>query len=221
MNIRALFALPAAAVLALALTGCSGSEPEAAPTASATTVEPTAFDSDAYATLLSTGPIASESTVKSSAWAQAVREAGVLRVAGSGFSGSGARDEAAAQGDFDAGLAELLARYVLGENARVEWVAPSADGCEASLADGAADIAIAACEWTAVRTVGAEYAGPYYAPEEGVQYGMALVRRSDGRGFVNDFLRTVEYDGAYNELWTLALKPVVGGEMPDTPRIVR
>lgn len=230
MKTKAILALSAAMALAAGgLSACSGGEKQVAePTAVATTLDPTAFDTRAYATLLSTGPIASELTVKDSSWAQAVRDAGVLRVAAPGFSGKGARDAAQAANDFDAGLAELLARYVLGENGRVEWVAPAEGGCEASLgsardaegAEGAA-MAIGGCEWVAARIGKAEYAGPYGDSEAETKYGIALPRGSNGRRIVTEFLDAIEADGSYAELWTIALKPVVGGEVPTPPRLVR
>lgn len=222
MKTKAFLAFSAALLVAAGgLSACSSGDKQVAePTAQATTKDPTAFDTRAYMTLLSTGPIASEVTVKDNAWAQAVRDAGVLRVAASGFSDKGARSAEQAQADFDAGLAELLARYILGENGRVEWVAPNEGGCEASLAADEADMAIG-CEWTAARTAGADYAGPYGDAEAEVQYGIALPRKANGRSLVTGFLDAVEKDGSYSELWTIALGPVVGGEAPATPRLKR
>ena len=63
-----------------------------------------------------------------------------------------------------------------------------------------------------------EIAGDVFGPED--NYGIGLPLDSDGVAFVNDFLKKIEEDGTWEQLWKISLGDRTGiSEAPDAPQI--
>ena len=123
-TITVLLSLTLAASL---LAGCGGSaEPaatEAAP-APAETEAPVAaaIDKTAFDKLIASGIVADDADIEANAWAAAVKKAGVLRVGGTrtSFLFSQLDETDNSLRGFDAGLYQLLAKYILGGENKFE-----------------------------------------------------------------------------------------------------
>ena len=323
-------AVTAALALALSLAACGGasstttqsaaaSEPAAASSeaaaASETPAEPVAvaIDKDAFDALLASGPVADDAAIEANAWAKAVKEAGVLRVGGTrtSFLFSQLDETDGGVRGFDAGLYQLLARYILGDETKYELTQVDSSTRESVLQSNQVDAVFATYSITPSRQEVISFAGPYYtsrqavlvkagntevtgvdslagktvatqsgstgpdilaefAPEAVVQefandqearlaleqgrvdayvtdytlllnaivknpgtyeiagdtfgpednYGIGLPLDSDGVAFVNEFLKTVEAEGTWAELWQISLGDRTGIDTaPEAPAI--
>lgn len=309
-------AVTAVLALALSLAACGGasstitqsaaaSEPAAASSEStaaseAPAAEPVAvaIDKDAFDALLASGPVADDAAIEANSWAKAVKEAGVLRVGGTrtSFLFSQLDETDGGVRGFDAGLYQLLARYILGDETKYELTQVDSSTRESVLQSNQVDAVFATYSITPSRQEVISFAGPYYtsrqavlvkagntevtgvdslagktvatqsgstgpdilaefAPEAVVQefandqearlaleqgrvdayvtdytlllnaivknpgtyeiagdtfgpednYGIGLPLDSDGVAFVNEFLKTVEENGTWAELWQISL----------------
>lgn len=323
-------AVTAALALALSLAACGGasstttqsaaaSEPAAASSESAaaseTPAEPVAvaIDKDAFDALLASGPVADDAAIEANAWAKAVKEAGVLRVGGTrtSFLFSQLDETDGGVRGFDAGLYQLLARYILGDETKYELTQVDSSTRESVLQSNQVDAVFATYSITPSRQEVISFAGPYYtsrqavlvkagntevtgvdslagktvatqsgstgpdilaefAPEAVVQefandqearlaleqgrvdayvtdytlllnaivknpgtyeiagdtfgpednYGIGLPLDSDGVAFVNEFLKTIEENGTWAELWQISLGDRTGIDTaPEAPAI--
>ena len=323
-------AVTAALALALSLVACggasstttqsaAGSEPAAASSeaaaASETPAEPVAvaIDKDAFDALLASGPVADDAAIEANAWAKAVKEAGVLRVGGTrtSFLFSQLDETDGGVRGFDAGLYQLLARYILGDETKYELTQVDSSTRESVLQSNQVDAVFATYSITPSRQEVISFAGPYYtsrqavlvkagntevtgvdslagktvatqsgstgpdilaefAPEAVVQefandqearlaleqgrvdayvtdytlllnaivknpgtyeiagdtfgpednYGIGLPLDSDGVAFVNEFLKTIEENGTWAELWQISLGDRTGIDTaPEAPAI--
>lgn len=323
-------AVTAALALALSLAACggasstttqsaAGSEPAAASSeaaaASETPAEPVAvaIDKDAFDALLASGPVADDAAIEANAWAKAVKEAGVLRVGGTrtSFLFSQLDETDGGVRGFDAGLYQLLARYILGDETKYELTQVDSSTRESVLQSNQVDAVFATYSITPSRQEVISFAGPYYtsrqavlvkagntevtgvdslagktvatqsgstgpdilaefAPEAVVQefandqearlaleqgrvdayvtdytlllnaivknpgtyeiagdtfgpednYGIGLPLDSDGVAFVNEFLKTIEENGTWAELWQISLGDRTGIDTaPEAPAI--
>ena len=323
-------AVTAALALALSLAACGGasstttqsaaaSEPAAASSestaASETPAEPVAvaIDKDAFDALLASGPVADDAAIEANAWAKAVKEAGVLRVGGTrtSFLFSQLDETDGGVRGFDAGLYQLLARYILGDETKYELTQVDSSTRESVLQSNQVDAVFATYSITPSRQEVISFAGPYYtsrqavlvkagntevtgvdslagktvatqsgstgpdilaefAPEAVVQefandqearlaleqgrvdayvtdytlllnaivknpgtyeiagdtfgpednYGIGLPLDSDGVAFVNEFLKTIEENGTWAELWQISLGDRTGIDTaPEAPAI--
>ena len=323
-------AVTAALALALSLAACggasstttqsaAGSEPAAASSeaaaASETPAEPVAvaIDKDAFDALLASGPVADDAAIEANSWAKAVKEAGVLRVGGTrtSFLFSQLDETDGGVRGFDAGLYQLLARYILGDETKYELTQVDSSTRESVLQSNQVDAVFATYSITPSRQDVISFAGPYYtsrqavlvkagntevtgvdslagktvatqsgstgpdilaefAPEAVVQefandqearlaleqgrvdayvtdytlllnaivknpgtyeiagdtfgpednYGIGLPLDSDGVAFVNEFLKTVEENGTWAELWQISLGDRTGIDTaPEAPAI--
>ena len=324
-------AVTAALALALSLAACggasstttqsaAGSEPAAASSestaASETPAEPVAvaIDKDAFDALLASGPVADDAAIEANSWAKAVKEAGVLRVGGTrtSFLFSQLDETDGGVRGFDAGLYQLLARYILGDETKYELTQVDSSTRESVLQSNQVDAVFATYSITPSRQEVISFAGPYYtsrqavlvkagntevtgvdslagktvatqsgstgpdilaefAPEAVVQefandqearlaleqgrvdayvtdytlllnaivknpgtyeiagdtfgpednYGIGLPLDSDGVAFVNEFLKTIEENGTWAELWQISLGDRTGIDTaPEAPAIV-
>ena len=130
-------ALKKAIAFALALTllftlaACGGSAAPAATQAAAPaeTQAPVAaaIDKAAFDALIASGIVADDADIEANAWAAAVKKAGVLRVGGTrtSFLFSQLDETDNSLRGFDAGLYQLLARYILGDRTGID-TAPAA-----------------------------------------------------------------------------------------------
>ena len=323
-------AVTAVLALALSLAACggasstttqsaAGSEPAAASSeaaaASETPAEPVAvaIDKDAFDALLASGPVADDAAIEANSWAKAVKEAGVLRVGGTrtSFLFSQLDETDGGVRGFDAGLYQLLARYILGDETKYELTQVDSSTRESVLQSNQVDAVFATYSITPSRQDVISFAGPYYtsrqavlvkagnaevtgvdslagktvatqsgstgpdilaeyAPEAVVQefandqearlaleqgrvdayvtdytlllnaivknpgtyeiagdtfgpednYGIGLPLDSDGVAFVNEFLKTIEENGTWAELWQISLGDRTGIDTaPEAPAI--
>ncbi|MDE6214688.1 MAG: glutamate ABC transporter substrate-binding protein [Lachnospiraceae bacterium] len=288
-------------------------EPDtAAPEAAA---EPVAVEIDkaAFDALIASGSIADDAAISASSWASSVKEAGVLRVGGTRTSFLFSQLDETDEGlrGFDAGLYQLLARYILGDESKYELTQVDSSTRESVLQSDQVDAVFATYSITPARQEVISFAGPYYtsrqavlvkagntevtgidslagrnvatqagstgpemlaefAPEAVVQefdndieartaleqgrvdayvtdytlmlnaivkspgvyeiagdvfgpednYGIGLPLDSDGVAFVNDFLKKIEEDGTWEQLWKISLGDRTGIEtVPTAPQI--
>lgn len=324
-------AVTAVLALALSLAACGGasstttqsaaaSEPAAASSESAAASEApaeepvaVAIDKDAFDALLSSGPVADDAAIEANSWAKAVKEAGVLRVGGTrtSFLFSQLDETDGGVRGFDAGLYQLLARYILGDETKYELTQVDSSTRESVLQSNQVDAVFATYSITPSRQEVISFAGPYYtsrqavlvkagnaevtgvdslagktvatqsgstgpdilaeyAPEAVVQefandqearlaleqgrvdayvtdytlllnaivknpgtyeiagdtfgpednYGIGLPLDSDGVAFVNEFLKTIEENGTWAELWQISLGDRTGIDTaPEAPAI--
>ncbi|WP_347344488.1 glutamate ABC transporter substrate-binding protein [Microbacterium sp.] len=157
--------LAAVAIAALALTACSpeapsgdGSDSSAAPEAGVT-----------YEDIVNGGPVADDADVEANAWASAVREAGVLKVGGTETSELFSLLDPTtntAKG-FDAGISQLLSRYILGD-VKTELQQVTVDTRESLLESNTVDTVIATYSITPARAERIAFAGPYYTSQAAI-----------------------------------------------------
>ena len=271
------------------------------------------IDKDAFDALLADGIVADDVDIAASEWATAVKEAGVLRVGGTrtSFLFSQLDETDNAVRGFDAGVYQLLARYILGDESKYELTQVDSSTRESVLTSGQVDTVIATYSITDARKEVISFAGPYYtskqavlvkagnsdingvddlagknvatqsgstgpdilaeyAPEATVQefandqeartaleqgrvdayvtdytlllnaivknpgvyeiagdtfgpednYGIGLPLDSDGVAFVNDFLKKIEENGTWAELWKISLGERTGIETVPEPPVI-
>ena len=129
-----------------------------------------AIDKAAFDALLASGPIASDETIAASAWATAVKEAGILRVGGTRTSFLFSQLDETDNGirGFDAGLYQLLARYILGDENKFELTQVNSSTRESVLTSGQVDAVFATYSITPSRQEVISFAGPYYTSQYAV-----------------------------------------------------
>lgn len=272
-----------------------------------------AIDKEAFDALLAAGIVADEADVAANGWASKVKEAGVLRVGGTRTSFLFSQLDETDNGirGFDAGLYQLLARYILGDESKFELTQVDSSTRESVLQSDQVDAVFATYSITDKRKEVISFAGPYYtsnqavlvkagnteitgvdslagkivatqsgstgpdilnefAPEATVQefatdqeartaleqgrvdayvtdytlllnaivknpdvyeiagevfgpednYGVGVPLDSDGIAFINDFLKKIEEDGTWNQLWKISLGDRTGIDtVPEAPAI--
>jgi ABC-type amino acid transport substrate-binding protein len=123
-----------AAVAALALAS-------AAPVfAQGTPINAAAFDA-----LVAHGPVADAATVASNKWASKIKQAGVLRLGGTQTSNlfSLLNEKDGRIRGFDAGLAQLLTRYILGDGSKFKFTQVTSSTREQVLINDQVDMVLA------------------------------------------------------------------------------
>ena len=156
-----------AAGLALILALTAGSvftfAGEAAP-------EAVAIDKEAFDELIASGITADDSDIEASQWASAVKEAGVLRVGGTRTSFLFSQLDETDNGirGFDAGLYQLLARYILGDESKYEVTQVDSSTRESVLTSDQVDAVFATYSITDSRKEVISFAGPYYTSKQAI-----------------------------------------------------
>lgn len=147
----------------------SSSAPEGA---AATPIDKTAFDQ-----LVTSGPIADDADVSANSWAAAVKENGVLRVGGTRTSFLFSQLDETDNGlrGFDAGLYQLLARYILGDASKFDLTQVDSSTRESVLQSGQVDVVFATYSITPARQEVISFGGPYYTSRQAV-----LVKKGNG-----------------------------------------
>ena len=144
---------------------------EAAP-AEAEAEEPVAaaIDKEAFDALLASGIVADDADIEANSWAAAVKEAGVLRVGGTRTSFLFSQLDETDNGirGFDAGLYQLLARYILGDETKFELTQVDSSTRESVLQSGQVDVVVATYSITDSRKEVISFAGPYYTSKQAV-----------------------------------------------------
>lgn len=272
-----------------------------------------AIDKEAFDELIASGIVADDADIEANSWAAAVKEADVLRVGGTRTSFLFSQLDETDNGirGFDAGLYQLLAKYILGDETKFELTQVDSSTRESVLQSDQVDVVFATYSITPARQEVISFAGPYYtsrqavlvkagneditgvdsladkivatqsgstgpdilaeyAPEATVQefttdleartaleqgrvdayvtdytlllnaivknpgtyeiagdvfgpednYGIGLPLDSDGVEFVNEFLKKIEENGTWEELWKISLGDRTGIETaPEAPAI--
>ena len=126
-----------------------------------------AIDKEAFDELIASGIIADDADIEESEWASAVKEAGVLRVGGTRTSFLFSQLDETDDGlrGFDAGLYQLLARYILGDETKFELTQVTSDTRESVLTGDQVDAVFATYSITPSRQEVISFAGPYYTSQ--------------------------------------------------------
>ena len=129
-----------------------------------------AIDKEAFDELIASGPTAEDSEIEASEWAKAVKEAGVLRIGGVRTSFLFSQLDETDNGirGFDAGLFQLLARYILGDESAFELTQVDSSTRESVLTSGQVDAVFATYSITDARKEVISFAGPYYTSRQAV-----------------------------------------------------
>jgi glutamate transport system substrate-binding protein len=163
----------ASSAAALGLVGCGGSSSSASTTAAATTTTDTtatALDATAYDSLIAAGPVADDATVSASTWAAAVKKNGTMRIGSTQtstlFSLLNETDNKTR--GFDAGLYQMLTRYILGDESKYKITQVTSDTRESVLQNDQVDAVFATYSITDARKQLISFAGPYYTSQQGI-----------------------------------------------------
>ena len=128
------------------------------------------LDKEAFDALLAAGVVADDETIAASEWATAVKEAGVLRIGGTRtsflFSQLDETDDSIR--GFDAGLYQLLARYILGGESAYEVTQVDSSTRESVLQNDIVDAVVATYSITPARAEVISFAGPYYTSRQAI-----------------------------------------------------
>ena len=126
-----------------------------------------------FADVIASGPVAEDDAVSGSAWAAAIKEKDQLirggTVANQVF--SLASTTGGQPTGFDAGITQLLAKYILGEGGeeKVEYIDTTVETRETLVENGTVDCVIATYSITPERLDVIDFAGPYYLSGTAVQ----------------------------------------------------
>ena len=133
-----------------------------------------AIDAEAFDALVSDGPVAEDAVIEASEWASAVKEAGKLRVGATrtSFLFSQEDETDGSIRGFDAGLFQLLARYILGDAGAFELTQVTSDTRESVLTSGQVDAVFATYSITPARAEIISFAGPYYTSRQAVMVAL-------------------------------------------------
>ena len=150
----------------------NNTETEEPATENAAVEEPVAVELDkaAFDALVASGAVADDADIAASEWASTVKEAGVLRVGGTRtsflFSQLDETDDSLR--GFDAGLYQLLARYILGDETKYELTQVDSSTRESVLQNDQVDVVFATYSITPARQEVISFAGPYYTSQQAV-----------------------------------------------------
>ena len=169
MTRRSAVALGATAMGAVALAGCSSQQNAPAPTTSGDK-SATALDAGAFDALIARGPVADAAVVDANAWAKRVKDAKALRV---GCVRTATLFSLLNETDghirgFDAGLFQLLTRYILGDSEAYEPTQVTSDTRESVLQNDQVDTVFATYSITDKRKALISFAGPYFTSKQGI-----------------------------------------------------
>ena len=163
-----------AGVAAFGLAGCGDVDapaPEGSgESAESSDTEEIQLDTQAYDELVASGPVADAAAVEASTWASKVKEAGKLRVGGVQtsmlFCLMNEKDNKVR--GFDAGLFQMLTRYILGDENAYELTQVTSDTRESVLTNDQVDTVFATYSITDDRKKLISFAGPYYTTQQGI-----------------------------------------------------
>ena len=158
-----------ATLAALGLAACDDAAP-AADDPTAQPAEEAQLDAEAYDALIAEGAVASDDVVAASEWASKVRDAGTLRVGGvqTSMLFSLLNEKDGVTRGFDAGLSQLLTRYVLGDEAAQEITQVTSNTRESVLQNDQVDVVFATYSITDARKELISFAGPYYSTQQSI-----------------------------------------------------
>lgn len=130
----------------------------------------TPINAEAFDALIAKGPVADAATIASSTWAKNIKQAGTLRLGGTQTSNlfSLLNEKDGKIRGFDAGLAQLLTRYILGDASKFQFTQINSSTREQVLVNNQVDLVIATYSITPARLEKISFAGPYYTSQAGV-----------------------------------------------------
>jgi glutamate transport system substrate-binding protein len=171
---------------------------------------PGSADTGSYDSVINGAPVADPATVAGSTWASAVKQRGTLRVGGTDtgplFS---LKDPATGKvTGFDAGLSQMLARYIVGQPS-TQLTITTVDTRETLIQNGTVDAVFATYTITPARAKKVAFAGPYY------ESGDAIMVKADNNSInsVQDLAgKTVATEA--NSTAVLALQKAVPSAKP-------
>ena len=126
-----------------------------------------------FADVIASGPVADDDAIAGSAWAAAIKDKDQLirggTVANQVF--SLASTTGGQPTGFDAGITQLLAKYILGEGGdeKVEYIDTTVETRETLVQNGTVDCVIATYSITPERLDVIDFAGPYYLSGTAIQ----------------------------------------------------
>ena len=130
----------------------------------------TPINTAAFDALVAQGPVADAATLASSTWASKVKQAGTLRLGGTQTSNlfSLLNEKDGKIRGFDAGVAQLLTRYILGDGSKFQFTQVNSSTREQVLINDQVDMVLATYSITPARAEKISFAGPYYTSQAGV-----------------------------------------------------
>ena len=130
----------------------------------------TPINAAAFDALVAQGPVADAATIASSTWASKVKQAGTLRLGGTQTSNlfSLLNEKDGKIRGFDAGVAQLLTRYILGDGSKFQFTQVTSSTREQVLINDQVDTVLATYSITPARAEKISFAGPYYTSQAGV-----------------------------------------------------
>ncbi len=130
----------------------------------------TDLDIDAYDSLIAAGSIADDAAISANAWAKKIKDAGTFRVGGTRtstlFSLLNETDNKVR--GFDAGLYQLLTRYILGDETKLDLTQVTSDTRESVLQNDQVDAVFATYSITDSRKKVISFAGPYFVSQQAI-----------------------------------------------------
>ncbi|MFC0672779.1 glutamate ABC transporter substrate-binding protein [Brachybacterium hainanense] len=171
---RALLAVASALPVGAALAACSsdtGDAPSLGGDGGAS--DGGGAGTSAYDAVIAAGPVAEESVVSGSAWASAIKEKGTFTRGGTTANQVFSIIDPATEKvtGFDAGITQLLARYILGDGGqdKVEYIDTTVETRETMVQNDTVDAVIATYSITPERLEKIAFAGPYYLSGTAIQ----------------------------------------------------
>lgn len=182
-------ALAASALLALA--GC-GEEPAPAPEPDAVSIphdhamhaapdllhkkknpdapDYTELNNTVFDNLVATGPVANTADIERCEWAKAIRDEGIFKVGAvrNSFMFSQLDEKDQRLRGFDAGIYQLLARYILGDHDKYRLIQVTSGTREAVLQNNQVHAVVATYSITPARKLEVSFAGPYFTVRQGI-----------------------------------------------------
>jgi ABC-type amino acid transport substrate-binding protein len=128
------------------------------------------LDAAAFDALLAKAPVADAATIASSTWATKIKKAGVLRLGATQTSNlfSLLNEKDGKIRGFDAGLAQLITRYILGDSTKYAFNQVTSSTREQVLINDQVDLVFATYSITPARAEKISFAGPYYTSQAGL-----------------------------------------------------
>ena len=130
----------------------------------------TPINAAAFDALVAQGPVADAATIASNKWASKIKQADTLRLGATQTSNlfSMLNEKDGKIRGFDAGLAQMLTRYILGDASKYKFTQVTSSTREQVLINDQVDMVLATYSITPARAEKISFAGPYYSSQAGV-----------------------------------------------------
>ena len=162
----------AAALATFGLAACDSGEGTDAPSTGSDdqASEEAQLDAEAYDALIATGAVATDEEIAASEWATKVKEAGTMRIGGvqTSMLFSLLNEVDGKTRGFDAGLSQLLTRYILGDENAQEITQVTSNTRESVLQNDQVDAVFATYSINDERKEVISFAGPYYTTQQSI-----------------------------------------------------